>query len=107
MLVLLTLFGLSFLPGCGDGSSDRPPPIHHGGDSGGEDDGEGGEGGADTASGGKSSGRPTCSDGARKECTVYVNQANGITSCWKGVRFCVRGKYTDCLEPGASVPNAE
>jgi hypothetical protein len=90
--------------GCGAEEPRKPPPVQGGGEGGVADDGEGG---ADSGSGGKSDPSPTCKEGSQKECTEYVTQANGVTSCWKGSRFCVDGHYTECLEPGAAVPGAD
>jgi hypothetical protein len=57
----------------------------------------GGEGGA-----GASAGVITeCEPGEQKECTVYVQQASGVTSCWKGLKLCVDGEFSECLDPGS------
>lgn len=60
-----------------------------------------GEGGAqgmagETGSGGRSNAR--CDEDEQRECVVFVQQANGVTSCWKGFQYCVNGAWTDCLE---------
>jgi hypothetical protein len=63
--------------------------------------GMGGEGG----SGASDSGAPECEAGEQKDCTVYVQQASGVTSCWKGVKLCVDGEFSQCLDPGSIVPS--
>lgn len=38
------------------------------------------------------------------ECSVYYEQANGVTSCFYGIQYCVGGEWSDCLDPTAEVP---
>lgn len=100
-LALAVALGAWFAVACGQEETRKPHVPHPG---------NGGEGGADMGLGGAGSGgsgsKPTCEDGTQKECTVYVQQASGVTSCWKGVKFCVDGKFTECLEAGTVFPTA-
>jgi hypothetical protein len=64
--------------------------------------GSGGAGGESGLGGAAGAGpRPQCRENAQKECTVYVELANGITSCWYGTKYCVDGRWSECLEDGA------
>jgi hypothetical protein len=90
------------LTGCGSGDSRRPtvkPPTSQGGEGGAGP----GLGGAGPGSSGGRSGAPDCDEGEQKECTVYVQQASGVTSCWYGIQFCVDGEFTECLDPGTAL----
>jgi hypothetical protein len=90
------------LSACGSGGDRKPnvPPHLGAGGEGGAGIGPGGASGT----GGRVDGGPDCEAGEQKECTVYVEQASGVTSCWKGVKFCVDGEFSECLEPGAVFP---
>lgn len=76
------------LSGCGE--PERPPPV-------------GSMGGAFNEPGSKT---PRCREGTSASCTHYSQQANGVTSCWDGIKFCVDGKWTDCLDPATEPPVA-
>jgi hypothetical protein len=100
--LLLSLGLLLSVAACGGADRRNPPPVQrppHGGE-GGSHPGIGGEGG----SGASDSVGPECEPGEQRDCTVYVPQANGVTSCWKGVKLCVDGELSECLDPGSVVP---
>lgn len=84
----------------GCAGAEPPPFINKPPKGSGGEGGEQGMGGApDDGSGGRSSG---CKEDAQQECTIYVQQANGVTSCWSGLKFCVDGSWTECLDTGSA-----
>lgn len=88
-LVLLSMVS----SGCGVEGDERPGGTLNLG-------GERGFGGAPPSLG-------ACSqEGEQKECTVYVHQANGVTSCFSGAQFCDEGEWSDCL-PLDQIPISE
>lgn len=94
-------FALWAMVAAGCAGAEPPPfvgkPSKGSGGAGGE---QGLGGAAGDGSGGKSS--ASCKEGSQKECTIYVQQANGVTSCWSGNRFCVDGAWTECLDSGSA-----
>lgn len=42
-----------------------------------------------------------CEDGVNEVCSATIHQANGVKSCFRGVRSCVDGVWTACSEPPA------
>ena len=34
-----------------------------------------------------------------RECTIYITQASGVTSCFQGIQYCSDGTWTECLDP--------
>ncbi len=67
---------------CGGADQERPPGIGFGGGNGDHnlDDGP-------------------CEDGDAEVCSATIYQANGVKSCFRGVRQCVDGKWSQCTEP--------
>lgn len=37
-----------------------------------------------------------CVEETQRECTIVIEQASGVRSCWKGVQFCVDGAWSEC-----------
>jgi hypothetical protein len=63
--------------------------------------GNGGAGGAGGAGGTGGSTEKTTSDavcvtGAKKECTIYIGENNGVVTCFKGVQVCENGLWGAC-----------
>lgn len=49
-------------------------------------------------------GATSCDEGAEVRCFVVYDQANGIRSCWEGVRTCRDGRWSTC-EPTSPHPD--
>lgn len=71
--------------------------------------GEGGEGGDPSNGGaggiagaGGSNGNTTtgavCTEGSKKECSVYIGENNGVITCFKGVQICENGAWGSCVD---------
>ena len=60
---------------------------------------EGPQGGAAGASSWASAGSAACVDGEERECLVHHRLANGVPTCWEGVRVCVAGRWGPCEAP--------
>ncbi len=85
-LVRITLAATALVMfGC-SASEEAPPPGW---------DGTSSENGG--ASGGEVPGTP-CEDGVEKDCSITVEQANGVKSCWQGKQTCENGIWQRCLE---------
>ena len=70
---------------CGGADSDRPDPAG------------GGLGGASPSLPSTDTG--ACTDeGGQKGCSVTIHQSTGIVSCFRGVQFCVDGRWSECQE---------
>lgn len=84
--VLVLLAGL--MMACGGADQERPDGIGFGGGDGGPDYEEG-----------------PCEDGDAQVCSATIYQANGVKSCFRGVRQCVEGKWSPCSEPPDDATN--
>jgi hypothetical protein len=82
LYLAVLLSGAALALGCsGEGETDRPTGIDHGG-----------MGGAGVHVGG-------CNDDEERSCSVTFHQANGAKSCFTGLQFCEAGMWSDCFEP--------
>ena len=45
-----------------------------------------------------------CELGTDAVCTETIEQANGVTSCYRGMKYCVDGEWSACLDPDAPAP---
>jgi len=59
----------------------------------------GGEGGTAGAAAGAFVGSVVCVEGEARECLVQHQLANGVPTCWEGVRVCVAGRWGPCEAP--------
>ncbi|HSC88257.1 MAG TPA: hypothetical protein VLC09_13335, partial [Polyangiaceae bacterium] len=83
-LLLALAVCLLFAAGCGTDGDTRPGML--------SDEGIGGE---SNGSDGYGYGQP-CDAGADRACSVTIEQASGVTSCWKGTQYCEDGKWGVC-----------
>jgi len=84
---------------CSQGIDDEPiRGIVLGQGGAGGDSGSAGSGG--TAGGGGSTENTTtgsvCTEGSKKECSIYLGENNGVISCFKGVQVCKNGAWGTC-----------
>ncbi len=69
-----------------------------GDDSAGNYDAYSGEGGALPFFGATTQSGACDTEASRRTCSVYVQQANGVKSCFQGIQYCEQGVWTQCLE---------
>jgi hypothetical protein len=78
----LIVLASSFVFACGGSDQERPDGIGFGGGNGNQFPDEG-----------------PCEDGTAETCSATIYQANGVKSCFRGVRFCTDGEWSACSEP--------
>jgi hypothetical protein len=84
---------------CSEGMDDEPirgSVIGQGGAGG--DSGNAGSGGI-AGAGGSTENKSTdsaCTEGAKRECTIFLGENNGVISCFKGVQVCQNGVWGVC-----------
>ena len=88
LVCLFTVLPLGMLGACGSEGEDSPPAAL--------DLGGGGLGGGHTII---DVGACDGDEGLEKECTIYIEQASGVTSCFTGFQYCSAGRWTECLDP--------
>ncbi len=49
---------------------------------------------------------PPCAEGSERKCRIFVDEENGVVSCWLGVQSCVDGVWTDCALVDEKTVNA-